>query len=404
VKHAALARTFHRILAASMPTTCAAMAAGCAGQSIPSSSGDVSGAASGTSSGSSGNTLGVSSGSSGIDAGISSGSTTGVSTGSSGDFTGVSSGSIAGATGGSSAGEAGGVAASCLQNCMSKYGSGSGSDGFIVAELGECECLCQNSSLAQLGDGGLALDDAGNVSCQTYCGANFGCSLVDVGVVQCVAFGTCIGGRRPAGLLESDPARGTLLGAHFAEMARLEAASVAAFRHMRGELVAHGAPKRLVRAAERAARDEIQHARMTRALARSYGAVGAEPAVEPCAVRSLQDIAVENAVEGCVREAFGALVACWQARVAADPVIRAAMKRIARDETRHAALAFEVDAWVRGRLDASGRARVEEGRRQAFDDLFARSGEAPIALRAPLGLPTQLQSRVLLSHMARLAA
>jgi hypothetical protein len=187
-------------------------------------------------------------------------------------------------------------------------------------------------------------------------------------------------------------------------MARLEAASVHAFRHLRRELVAHGAPKRLVRAAERAARDEIQHERMTRALARRYRAVAVDPEVEGRGIRSLESIAVENAAEGCVREAFGALVACWQAQLAADPVIRGAMKRIARDETRHAALAFEVDAWARGRLDASARTRVEEARRQAFEDLCARSGEAPIALRAPLGLPTQEQSRVLLSHMARLAA
>jgi hypothetical protein len=173
---------------------------------------------------------------------------------------------------------------------------------------------------------------------------------------------------------------------------------------MRRELVAHGAPKRLVHGAERAARDEIRHTRMTRSLARRYGAIAMDPEVENRGVRSLEGIAAENAVEGCVREAFGALVACWQAQVAADPVIRAAMKRIARDETRHAALAFEVDAWVRGRLDTSARACVEEARRQAFDDLFVQSGEAPIALRAPLGLPTQHQSRILLSHLARLAA
>jgi hypothetical protein len=129
-----------------------------------------------------------------------------------------------------------------------------------------------------------------------------------------------------------------------------------------------------------------------------------DPEVESRGVRSLEGIAVENAVEGCVREALGALLASWQAQAAADPLIRAAMKRIAVDETRHAALAFEVDAWVRGRLDASARARVEEARRQAVDDVFARSDEAPIALRAALGLPTQHQSRVLLSHVARLAA
>src|SRR5580658_2598608 len=210
-------------------------------------------------------------------------------------------------------------------------------------------------------------------------------------------------GRRPAGLLESASARGPLLAIHFAEMARLEAASVDAFRHMRRELVAHRAPRHLVRAAERAARDEIRHARITRALAHRYGSVALSPNVEPWPVRDLISMAIENAVEGCVREAFGALVASWQARTARDPVIRAAMVRIARDEIRHAALAFQVHGWLKGKLDPPARARVEEARQLALSDLFARSSEAPIALRAPLGLPTQHQSRVLAGHLARLA-
>lgn len=211
-------------------------------------------------------------------------------------------------------------------------------------------------------------------------------------------------GRRPAGLLESAPARGPLLGIHFAEMARLEAASVDAFRHMRRELVAHGAPRHLVRAAERAARDEIRHARITRALAHRYGSVALSPNVEPWPLRDLISMAIENAVEGCVREAFGALVASWQARTACDPVIRAAMARIARDEIRHAALAFQVHGWLKGKLHASARARVEKARQLALSDLFAWSSEAPIALRAPLGLPTQHQSHVLAGQLARLAA
>jgi hypothetical protein len=211
-------------------------------------------------------------------------------------------------------------------------------------------------------------------------------------------------GRRPAGLLESASARGPLLGIHFAEMARLEAASVDAFRHMRRELVAHGAPRHLVRAAERAARDEIRHARITRALAHRYGSVALSPNVEPWPLRDLISMAIENAVEGCVREAFGALVASWQARTACDPVIRVAMARIARDEIRHTALAFQVHGWLKGKLDASARARVEKARQLALSDLFAWSSEAPIALRAPLGLPTQHQSHVLAGQLVRLAA
>jgi hypothetical protein len=238
--------------------------------------------------------------------------------------------------------------------------------------------------------------------CYPTCPTGFTCEGGTPGLgLWCIADCT---GRRPAGLLDSASARGSLLGIHFAEMARLEAASVDAFRHLRRELVAHGAPRHLIRAAERAARDEIRHARMTRALAHRYGSVALSPNVEPRPVRDLIGMAIENAVEGCVREAFGALVACWQGRAAVDPVIRAAMARIARDETRHAALAFQVNGWLKGKLDGPARARVAEARRQALDDLFGRSSEAPLALRAALGLPTQHQCRALAGHLARLAA
>ena len=187
-------------------------------------------------------------------------------------------------------------------------------------------------------------------------------------------------------------------------MTRLEAASVDAFRHLRRELIAHGAPRRLVRAAERAARDEVRHARMTRALATRYGGEVIAPRVEPRPVRNLEAVAIENAVEGCVREAFGALIACFQAAAARDPVIRAAMARIARDETRHAALAFEVDAWLRGKLGGSARARVEAARDRALGELASNAVEAPAALRSTIGLPTRQQSRFLLDELTRIAA
>jgi hypothetical protein len=252
------------------------------------------------------------------------------------------------------------------------------------------------------GDGGLT-----GTQCDSLCGTGglwLSCRPVDdagVSLIQCQRNCT---GRRPAGLLPSPPGSGTALGAHFAEMARLEAAAVDAFHHLRRELIAHRAPRRMVKAAERAARDEIRHARMTRALAKRYGGGVVAPRVELRPVRSLEAIAMENAVEGCLREAFGALVAHWQASAAADPVIRAAMARIARDETRHAALAFEVDSWVRGRLARAAQARVAVVRDRAFRELTADEAEAPAALRRAIGLPTRLQSRLLLEQLARIAA
>lgn len=155
---------------------------------------------------------------------------------------------------------------------------------------------------------------------------------------------TCAIGRRPAGLVEMDASCTDLVGAFFARAAQLEAASVDAFRVLQRELRAHGAPRGLLARATRAANDEIAHARMTAAIARRFGGRFAKPRVEPREVRSLEEIALENATEGCVNETYGALVATFQARVAGDPRVRAAMARIARDETRHAALARDVAA------------------------------------------------------------
>ncbi len=148
----------------------------------------------------------------------------------------------------------------------------------------------------------------------------------------------------------------------------------------------------------------MQHARTAAALARRYGGVAVAPRVESRPVRGLEAMALENAVEGWAREAFGALVAMWQATVARDPVIRAAMTRIARDETRHAALALEVDAWLHPRLDSVARARVDRARRDALEELAIASPELPPSLRTPLGLPSRAQSQAVAKAMERLAA
>jgi hypothetical protein len=119
--------------------------------------------------------------------------------------------------------------------------------------------------------------------------------------------------------------------------ARLEAASIPAFQVLTRELRARRAPVALVSAAMCAVQDEVRHRRATAALARRYGAEPMRPSFGPTPVdRTLEAIATENAVEGCVRETYGALVALWQARHARDPVVAAAMAPIAADETRHA--------------------------------------------------------------------
>jgi hypothetical protein len=172
---------------------------------------------------------------------------------------------------------------------------------------------------------------------------------------------------------------------------------------LRRELRAHGAPRRLLRAASRSARDERRHARTTRALARRFGV--SVPLVErdASAARSLEELALENAVEGCVRETWGALVALRQGAHAAEPAVRDAMRRIAREEIRHAELAFRIDRWLKPRLSAEQARRVRAARRSAVAQLAGEVRQSlPRGVRERLGLPDRHEAAAMLAELDRL--
>jgi hypothetical protein len=156
-----------------------------------------------------------------------------------------------------------------------------------------------------------------------------------------------------------------------------------------------------VRAADRAARDEIRHARVTARLARRRGATPPKVVVaEPASARPLVDFAIENAVEGCVRECFGALVATGQATRARDRRVGRAMSGIARDETRHAALAWAIARWVAPRLTDGERARVSAATRDALASLRDEMGALRDGIARELGLPTGDEARALVDAFA----
>jgi hypothetical protein len=213
----------------------------------------------------------------------------------------------------------------------------------------------------------------------------------------------CGVGRRPASLIGSSfVEQGLVVGDYFAQAARLEAASIPAFHVLAKELRAHRAPNVLVQAATRSAQDEVRHTRSTSSLARRYGAEPIRPTFGPMPTeRSLEDIATENAVEGCVRETYGALVALWQACYAQDPVVRSAMIPIAADETRHAELAWEVAAWAEPRLSRAARHRVHEARARAIAELRDEvMAPIPLPLVALAGMPSAETASVLLAGLA----
>ncbi len=184
--------------------------------------------------------------------------------------------------------------------------------------------------------------------------------------------GACIG-RRPTGLKHAHGRGTTRLGAYFASITHLEAASVHAFDTLERELIHHDAPRHLVLAAQAARRDEIRHARVMGRLAKRYGGSPPEPRVEAHSVRSLEDMTLENATEGCIRETYGALVGMWQAKFAQDAELRRVMERIARDETRHASLSWAIHHWAYSKLSPEARQRITQARQWTMDQVVAEA-------------------------------
>lgn len=201
--------------------------------------------------------------------------------------------------------------------------------------------------------------------------------------------GVCVG-RRPEGLAPvSVSASERALGSHLAEIARLEASAVIAFEILERELDALGAPADLLAAVRDARADEVRHAEVMSRLARARGGVVEAPVVAPCPLRDALAIALENAVEGCVRETYGAVVGLHQAACAADPELAAAMQTIAEDELRHSALSWRVAAFVEPRLTPAQRHLVEQARASALVALRAEVAHSvDDALVRELGVPT----------------
>jgi len=232
-------------------------------------------------------------------------------------------------------------------------------------ELGgdDCETVCDHD-----GDGDCRVD---------------GTTTSDASV-ECTYELVCIAGRRPLAGVEAT-VDGSDVGAWWAAMAQLEAASVPAFTELARDLRTHGAPTDLVERALEAAADERVHTRLCRARARAHGATPLEVrhAVGPSV--DLPTLAEHNAREGCVRETFAALEAGHQAAHAEDPDDRRVLECIHLDEVRHAQLAWDIHHWARQVLGPGLDAHLQ----LAFAEVGEEVHEAKVStsLQRGLGLP-----------------
>ena len=252
-----------------------------------------------------------------------------------------------------------------------------------------CQLTCDEILALQneAGSGDAVMD--GSLSCDR-----------DGSTLVCTQHGRCIGGRAPQGLVAPKASRGGIASL-FGEMAHLETAAIPAFEELAEELALHGAPRSMQRAARRGMADERRHARAVSGLARRYGGVVPDVVRTERTPRTLFEMAADNAFEGCVREAYGALEAAHQAVHAADPVVRGVFESIAREEAQHALLSFELDAWARTRLSArEGRALTElrrEGAARLGAELHSERGRE---VRVLAGMPSATRANDLIALIA----
>src|SRR5690606_10472224 len=140
------------------------------------------------------------------------------------------------------------------------------------------------------------------------------------------------------------------IGTHYQRAGQMEHASIAAFARFSLQLLLLGAPASLIEATTTAMADETRHARLCFGIASAY--LGRTVGPGPLSIEgALSDQSLENIVrtaiiEGCIGETLAALELAHAAGCAQEQNLAQMLADIARDEARHAELAFRFVAWA----------------------------------------------------------
>jgi hypothetical protein len=162
------------------------------------------------------------------------------------------------------------------------------------------------------------------------------------------------------------------------ERGRLEHAAVASFARFALELLGLGAPLNLVRAAQRASLEEMVHAETCFGIAFAYDGRRIGPGALPVAgalagTPVAADVARRVVREGCVEEALGAAELLERATREPDPLVRKTLRRLARDEARHAALGYKSLGWL---------VAIDDGVRVAAREALSDARDAMVSMPA----------------------
>jgi len=258
-----------------------------------------------------------------------------------------------------------------------------------------CQDSVQSGGAPGNGDNGVSGSGAGE--------SNAGCRDVLLSIA-CSAPDTipCVGRRHVSWKLKpaSVAAQASSAALWYARAAANEAGSVRSFRALAGELRDSSIGRRFAKRLRNAARDEISHARLMREEARRRGAEPLKHDFRAHSGRSLLEISVENAREGCVEETWAALVAHVQARRASTVQAKRLFAQIAQDETRHAELAWDLHLELKNQLGEDERATLNAALNQSIEQLAASTTDSFLHLPHELGLPNPDMERALRTKLA----
>jgi hypothetical protein len=178
------------------------------------------------------------------------------------------------------------------------------------------------------------------------------------------------------------------VAAQWRENGRTEHASVAAFARLTLDLIALGAPAKLIADAQRDALDEVHHAELCFGLARALDGEDRVPTAFPEALTArtlpasrifaLCTLAVHSLVDGALHEGVSARIVARLATGTDDPTIRDMLKTIARDEGRHSAHGWDVVLWC-----------VEQGGDIVIAALRGAVDKLPLGMQSELPAPAR---------------
>jgi hypothetical protein len=152
---------------------------------------------------------------------------------------------------------------------------------------------------------------------------------------------------------------------HYTDWALAEHASIASFARFALQLLALGAPADLVARATAAMGDEIRHAQFGFGLVRALSGACVTPGTLSMDHALEEDATLEHVLrlvvrEGMIGETLAALEVANAADLAELPALKEPLATIARDEARHAELAYVFAAWALERSPDLARVVDEE--------------------------------------------